>query len=413
MFWASPGPFISNRPVRVVNLGRAWLGQDPNNRLLSIPTQTLLDRYKMTATGWAALVVGEHPHTTGAAHTHPTAAQMVAGWLGALPASDRQNLQAAAAAPTSEEIGDLGMLDGFFGGTIARPYCDPTQPVTPCGERNCARYPSLGGSAFYCPSIPEIPVKSYREVHGTTLFHINHTLRNGVPTFFGMTTSQPWGQIKPRVENALFILNVLNTYPFPSPLSATPIFWYFLARNELIQLINGPKLLDRDETRIWITMNILSHYEEAAAQTVHHFEEVADDAQDRARRNAIIKVAVGIVMSVVFPAAILTAVSAVQAVQSIQSMQQQRQAVDDMEEAAAAFEATDAAFAAEVRFATEYYKEMLAQAQGQATPGAPGSTTPGVPEEAPGAGGVPTELLVGGGIAAAAAAVALVFLGGR
>lgn len=407
MFWAPQGPFISNRPVRVVNLGRAWLGQDPNNRLLSIPTQTLLDRYKMTDTGWAALIGEDHYHATGAAHTHPTAAQMASQWVGALPASDRQNLQAAAAAPTSDELSDLGMVDGFFGVdgltlNIARPYCDATQPVTPCGQRNCASYPSLGGSAFYCPSIPQIPVKSYREVHGTTLFHINHTLRNGVPTFFGMTTSQPWGQVKPLVENALFILKALDGYPFPSPISATPIFWYFLARNELIQLINGPKLLDRDEMRVWITMNILSHYESAAAQTVHHFEEVADDARDSARRNVIIRVAIGIVMSVVFPAAIVSAISAVQTVQSIQA---QKEAVKDMENAAAAFEATDAAFAAEVRFATEYYKEKLAQAQGPATPAAPGGAAPSAREGAPGAGGIPTGLLVGGGIAAAAGVV--------
>jgi len=208
--------------------------------------------------------------------------------------------------------------------------------------------------------------------------------------------------VKPLVENALFILKALDGYPFPSPLSATPIFWYMLARGELIKLVNGPKLLDRDEMRVWITMNILSHYEEAAAQTVHHYEDVADDARDSARRNAIIRVAVGIVMSVVFPAAIVSAVSAIQ---TVQSMQQQREAVKDMENAAAAFDATDAAFAKEIRFATEYYEEKLAQAQGQA---APGGEIPG--EGAP-AGGIPTELLVGGGIAAAATTVALVFLG--
>jgi hypothetical protein len=241
----------------------------------------------------------------------------------------------------------------------------------------------------------------------------------GSLSYFGINKMLPSSQTKPVVENALVIIKALDGYPFPRPISAAPFAWYLMAQPEVKALAIAGKPLNPVETRIWITMWTLRHYESLAGQIAHHFEERADDAGDRARRTAIFNLALSVVISVVFPAAIATAFSTVRTVvATVYSLQQQREAIKDMEDAAAAFEATDAAFAKEIRFVTAYYEKKLAdiEAQSPVAPAAPVGTAPGAPEAAPEAapaGGVPTEILVGGGIAAAAATVALVFLGGR
>jgi len=369
MFWTSSGPFISNRPVRIVNLGRAWLGQDPNNRLLSVPLSAINRR-------WGLFV----PETS------------------TLPGL--QVLVPIAASSTPAELTDLSLIDWFYDDRWVRFGRNTGSGILRDRARSYKHYVQLQApnDPFYNP--PEYDPR----IGGIP--HINFM---GPSDYFGIQTSSPWGNMKLAVENAAVVLRQLFGYPFPSPISAMPDFWVIMAKPELQALVKAGKPLNPVETRVWITMNILSHYEEVSAQIAHHFEEVQDDAQDRARRIAIIKVGFGLVISIVFPALIASAFSAIQTVQSIQQQQEAADAVRDMENAAAAFDATDAAFAKEIRIATEYYEEKLAQAQG---PAAPGGTAPGAPEEAQ-AGGIPTELLVGGGIAAAAATVALVFLGAR
>lgn len=290
MFWTPQGPFISNRPVRVVNLGRAWLGQDPNNRLLSVPVAAILRRWKLA---------------TPAAATYP----------------DLQPLIPVSQSPTSSEAEDLSLIDWFF---LYKPLAGPATDRLERDRMLARDYGVAADDPFYYPKEfkSDVPTKKIPFVSDI-----------GAAAYFDIQTSGPWGNIKPSVKNAAVMLEEISKYPLPSAISANPSPWYQTAQPDLAALVKAGKPLDPEGTRTWITLNVLKYLAAQQSQTTAEAFEASADAADKAFANEIRRVA--------------------------------------------------------------------AQTQSQAAQAQPSGAAPG----APGTGGIPTGLLVGGGIAAAAGVV--------
>lgn len=203
-------------------------------------------------------------------------------------------------------------------------------------------------------------------------------------------------------------------FPFPPPKGLFSTFWLERAGGDLTEPVFSGRSLIADELRIALALSTLDHYDEVMADIEAHEKSRARKKKRRALIKKIVTGIVGTVIGIIVPIA-----GAVWAVgETALSEKERRDAAKDIEKAAKQFDAEDAAFAAELRRAAQvldYQAQQTAAAAGlspeEAEAIAETDEEAAVPGEEPPtepAAGPSTELLVGGGLAAAAA-VALAF----
>jgi hypothetical protein len=445
MFWTTPW----RGPLRVVNPGlgfrRVGMGQAEANRLLDVRTGAIASRFVLPL---VRVLGGDGPEyaMVGLPIGHQNWTQQ-----------EKDTLFAVGMSPSQEERNDAALIDSLYesptkpvfkrlrtdacvqggrslptgatqgscpAGSVQYPEdrCVSTTSSIVKGPADCPRgftYLRRGECTSILPPptrfptmIPEPPSVIIRSTLDQAFFCADtpRALQwswsgfTSAAEVYGIRSDAPWREEKPVMENLSVVIHEANRYPFPSPISLLPIVWYHRAIGELAGFIHAGRPLSVQDARDWITLNVLSHYDELSAQVVEHFEERAEDARRRAIIKAVILGAVGAMIAIALPALVA---AGFQAVMTTVDLRRRREAAQDLERVAAEFEATDAGFAAEVKGMVRRLQEQTeadraaAAAAAAAPPTAPGATEP--------AGVDTTVLLVGGGVAVAGA-IALALL---
>jgi hypothetical protein len=440
MFWTIPG----RGPLRVVNPGlgirRVGMGQAEANRLLDVRTGAIASRFVLPL---VRVLGGDGPEyaMVGLPIGHQNWTQQ-----------EKDTLFAVGMSPSQEERNDAALIDAFYESPTKpvfkrlrsdvcegqpldtatgcpRGYqyngryqrCDPISVPPPCptgfvyNRRGQVCNPPLNAPPIALPK-PSVIARSGLD----QAFFCTDTPRalqwswsgfTSAAEVYGIRSDAPWRQEKPVMENLSVVIGEANRYPFPSPISLLPIVWYHRAVGEIAEFIrSGRTIAWGQDARDWITLNVLSHYDELAGQVAEHFEEKAEDARRRAIVKAVILGAVGAVIAIALPAIIA---SGFQAAMAAIDAHKAREAAKDLQGAADAFAATDAAFSAEIKSLVRRLEERAAEAQRAAAAAAQPGAQPGAQPTAPGAtepAGVDTTvLLVGGGVAAAGAIALALF----
>ena len=231
---------------------------------------------------------------------------------------------------------------------------------------------------------------------------------NPAPEWWGVTPANS-PALNERIENnSKIIWETLSKFPYPAPFLPGEAVSFFLAKlkPELGALAASQDNLDPDDVRMWITMQVLTHYDE--------WTQMIQQAQDRLakRRKKVgltrtIAVAVAsFVVGLAAPVAFAALFSAIKTAQEYYTnTKNAKAAAASLAEAEKAFAESDPEFAKEVdrlQKALEAYVarvEAATAAQGQVPP----TGVAPAPSPAPAAQVGPsltTSLAVGGGIAA-------------
>ncbi len=437
IFWTAPAGRV---PLRMVNPGlgirRIFMGQaEPAqaNRLLGVRTNVILSRASLLVPasvplpaippGYAGLLPAPYTGARGSSRTAAGKRELEA--LFPFPApkwtpEEKAAIEAAAAAPTPEELDVAKLIDSFFGfhkyplpqpfdhlgfrgggGKLGLAHLLACEGTSYAEGRTSRRVPPWSTSPFYCTGARPSMAYSLK-----------------ADQFFGIDPATKWGDQALVARNARVLLGELGSYPLPSPLSAAPGMWFRIAQAKLSEAARSTFPLDPQVARFMVTLIVLDTYEPAANAIMDYFK----DKEKKAKKYAIIKLVALAVVSLVLPA---VAAAGLAALTTVIDAREAREAAKDMAKAAKQFAASDARFAAELQHAAEILDYQAAQeaaaaalteeeAAAIAQPGQEGEITPEQVEAAAAreGGGIPTELLVGGGVAAAAA-VALAFLAGR
>lgn len=413
VFWGSS----PRRELRVMNPGlgvrRIFIGQtEPaapqKNRLLDVRTNVILSR--------AALMVPEP--SGGLVSTVADYRKLFSGGLvtpSGWTAEEKAALEAVAAAPTPEELADVILIDSFF------PFM---KKVTPEPQRGVPTTPAFDLRSLVCEGKAiQLDRNSWRKTPplSTSPFYCIKPVP-GLPSWltskpwewFKLDPAVKWGEQRLVTKNAKVLVDTLGAYPLPSPLSAGPAIWYRVAQEHLIQAVHDKWPLDPQLARFMITLIVLGTYEQASNEIMNYFEHEAK----KKKRQAIINAIVMAVFSLILPV-----IGAIYfgAVTSVIDANQARGAAQEMMKASKQFAETDAAFAEEIKKTAEIIDYQAAQeeaakgltpeeADAALEPGAEGKITKAEVDQAMAKGkGIPTGLLVGGGVAAAAA-IAFAFL---
>lgn len=424
LFWTVP----ANRPLRVINpgLGTRFVGlsqTESGNRLLGVRTIVLLSRAALlipdNGVPLQAIPPGfQNLFQMGRGQSQITKDQILklfpappSQWS----AEEKAAIEAAAASPTPEESADVGLIDTLFGFMkLPRPqavrggYSTLGQPLgylhilvcegsTFPGGRGAAQpFPPLSTSPFYCTGAgPALPP------------------RFKPSEFFGLDAEATWGDQRQTALNAKTLLDALADYPLPSPLSAAKPLWLDVAKDKLAEVARSKYPLSPTMARFMLTLIVLDTYEPASDLIMDFFK----DRERKRKRNALIRAIVLTVVSLVLPA---IAAAGFAAFTTVIDVRKKREAARDMAKAAQLFADTDAAFSDEVKRAVEILDYQVAQegaapltpeeTDALAEPGQEGTVTPEEMDVVAPGGEIPstfptTELLIGGGVAAVAAAL--------
>lgn len=305
---------------------------------------------------------------------------------------ERSALEAAWVTPTPEELSDVALIDSLFGWRM-NPYlhvliCNGVS-FGRAGREMTIKRPPFSPTPFYCTGAQPLS-------WGGAIAKSEE--------FFKLDPAAKWGDQRIVAQNIPTLLSVLKAYPFPSPLSAHLGIWSVIAQEKLAEAARYRWRLDPQVTRFLLTLIVLDTYAQASNEIMDYFE----DKAKRQKRNAIITAIVLSVFSLIMPAIMAVGVAALT---TVIDANEARQAAKDMIKAAQQFEATDAAFSAEIRKAAEIIDYQAAQ-EASATdltpeeedairePGQEGEVTPEEVEAAKSKKPPITELLVGGGVAA-------------
>lgn len=410
--------FLGQRSFPVVNLGRRFLGQEVSqpNRLLDIRTSVILSRGQM-------IFPSEMQKSLAYAKNNKNLTPLMGQVAGPVDINDwtseeRDLLEQVAANPSQEELDDLAMIDTFFGGM----YCKgtecyrgtPYQGQLTVLQIMCARpdwrktetyLRYYADNSGYFEGIPPWQGQEYNEYQARLKSAISDPFycspwiggnvipgwvpskskagtKFGISSELGLDVSKPWKEIKLPLQNAIIFMKVMKDYPFPSPISIMPQYWFSKVIGDVRNLIHQSVLIPPDLVKFWATMSIVATYNEVA-------KEIQDELRRRAEKKFIINIftsiliGVGISLGIGILSAgiggliglsadlvgkVLSSVNEI--VNQFMSQQEKKQAAKDMEKVAQQFSETDAAFAKEVQDAADYLERVAAE-EVRATPPTP------------------------------------------
>jgi hypothetical protein len=182
--------------------------------------------------------------------------------------------------------------------------------------------------------------------------------------WFGIDPNQPWGNIKLQVKNAITVMNVVASFPFPPPIDLyTPQFWA-TALGDIQTMIKVGAPLDPEVVGYWVTMSVLANY----SGMVDRITADLKRANKKAKRKALIAMIgitiAGIVVSFLVPGIIAVAISLIKtAVETYIAIEQRKKAAREMVDAAKMFEADAPAFSAQVQKTADMLDATSAEQQ--------------------------------------------------
>ena len=398
---------------------------DPGNRLISLPTSSLLDRILVEPSMRKAFNLSLRKGGAFSSVANPPV------WMSpALLDPAFSVLSQVSRSPTSEEVSDLGIADAFYGfkpkmgGTVSSEGTGPRQALyflcaSPQregapdigmeGELRKAVGPNVGAylktlraNRFYCPLRPGFPA------------NINSVSVGGDPIrFFGLSDQVPWASARQVALNVLNLWKVANDYPWPGVVKAYPPAWWGVEQAGLKTLVTQDAPLVRDMIRFWITLATIADYNEIAAIVEDRLKEKVKKAKFNAIVTAVGFAAVGAILTagvaLAFTGAAAAATTGTAAatagtgsfVQTATtkglslalsqiSTAEKEKAAEGLMDAAEQLKSTDPAFAKEAEWSAEYLKYSIAlQAMEEQDAQAglpPGTTARPRPPAAPGTG---------------------------
>jgi hypothetical protein len=179
--------------------------------------------------------------------------------------------------------------------------------------------------------------------------------------FWGLSMSEPWGDVKRWFKNALLAEYVLARYPFPQPFNGDGYqrFWSYFALPGFWDLIKSGAPLEEEDIRVWITFSVITHYNEMVNALNGYLGKKAKSMRQDALARTIAAAVVAIVaVAVLAPvvAAIVGGIanSAASAMNKIDAAKFQH----DMTDIQDAFKDGDPAFAGQVSEAAAYVARL-------------------------------------------------------
>ena len=242
--------------------------------------------------------------------------------------------------------------------------------------------------------------------------------RKGGCTPEGIPVNPPpewWGvgpnnspQLNDRItRNGKTIWETLSKFPFPAPFLPGEAVSFFLGqlRPDLQQLAAGFDDLDPDAIRMWITVQMLNHYDDWTKMIEQAQERLASRRKKIALTKTIAVAVASFVVGLAAPVAFMALLSAIKTAQeAYQNAKQAREMAKALAEAEKAFAESDPEFAKEVQRVEDAMNKLAADAEARtaAQAAAQGGGPSQVPAKAPEGGGpsLTTSLAIGGGIAA-------------
>jgi hypothetical protein len=378
---------------------------------------------------------------------------------------DMRILLQVANGPTADEIRDLALVDAFFGreerdgrggdltkliaplactgGQLPRTSDDPAlrRLFHEPGERRISlawmatprrnQPTTIASNPFFCTPATQVQVPSPGSL-----------LRVNLREFFAIDSREEWGDVRMTLDNSLAFLTALVDYPFPSPISVMPGVWFGHVQGNIREFVHQDLFITPPLARLWVTLAVVTKYNDASAEIVHKLKR---DAKRKKRKELIRKIALAATFAVItaglalalaplvaplvaagIPLSASTVAGGVTGViQYAMNEQDRKQAAEDLEKVAEQFERDDPAFAAEARKAAETIDYLAAatkraaeltqeetdairegDTESEYTPQEVGY----FPDESHEPGLSTETLIVGGGIAAGAAALLVAFL---
>jgi hypothetical protein len=420
---------------------RPSLAQADQNRLLGIPLSQLFFRRQLAFTLDQQGKFVDDPALVAAAGETLSYAYSwlpVPGFTRA-DSWDRQEfsrLIEVANAPTPEEIVDLDAIDSLFDPVpppIGEPetndplydiLCLNRDPEDNEGGRVAHNKIEYGAKSYLLGLAPRTPFLCTSNSRFSRIRGFSHWDEDPAG-YLGVGRGGTWDVPKrAAVLNGATALRILTSYPFPSPISVIPHFWFAHNQAALSDFVNSDVPAGADLVRLWITLTTIETYDSVADAVIRELETQAKKEKRRQIMKAVTYAVAGIiftaalggVLASVLPSATatVTASTVTKALQQALGDKERREAAEELEEVARVFEESDAAFAAESRWAAEVIDAAAADEAGrrgltaeQAEAIEEGRTNPmpspathgSYPDYVPQAS--VTGLLIGGGIAAA------------
>lgn len=401
--------FLGRSSFPIVNLGRRFLGQEASgpNRLLDVRTSVILSRGQM-------IFPPEMQKSLAYAKNNKNLTPLMGQFTGPVDINDwtseeRDLLEQVAANPSQEELDDLAMIDTFFGGM----YCKGTEcyrgtpyqgqltvlqimclkPDWTKAERYFRYYADHSG---YFEGIPPWQGQEYNEYQVRLKAAVSDPFycspwiggpilpgwlpskskagtKFGISSEFNLDVSKSWREIRLPLQNAVVFMTVMKSYPFPSPISIMPQYWFSRVIDDVRNLVHQSVLIPPDLVKFWATMSIVSSYNEVS-------KAIQDELRRRAEKEFIINIfkniliGVGISLGIGIVSAgiagliglsadivgkVLTGVN--ETVNQFLSEQEKREAAQEMAKVAQQFQETDSAFAKEVQDAADYLERSAAE----------------------------------------------------
>jgi hypothetical protein len=366
----------------------------PENRLLGIPTQALLDRIVLVPAVRAGFDRMARGHITAVANPPVFMSPAITE-----PAFS--TLKSVAASPTQEDLSELSLADHFYAPKgpppegpyrptdVRRAICDTRREggrvAMPFTEGRPINLAEIRANPFFCPKAPG-PWPSFfiGNVDPILYFGLDPSKHAGRPQNIQM----PWGKARQIALNILNLSKVAEKYPWPGVVRAYPPAWWRVEQEGLRMLVNQDAPLTQDMIRFWITLATVADYNQIAAIVEDKLKEEAK----RERFNAIIwaigLTAIGAIIGAAIAAPLV--VKGLTAGLGALSSQQKKEAADGLEDAADQLKATDPEFAKEAEWSADYLKYAIAlQAMEERDAQAglpPGTTARPRPPAAPGTG---------------------------
>ena len=396
----------------------------------------------------------------------PSAAQALSdeaqSWKLQLPSltpDENAVLNLIASAPTDDELGDLAIVDGFFKSTPNRYSQAPTDNLTqavcaglkkgdpvslPSSDVNAGRAgfgayriqppgpadlilawllpappaaPQGGGGGGGWgglfrrqpeappPNVPQVEIDALKDSKFFCGPENSYAYMN--PNF-GISESDPWGNVKMKVKNAIVLGNVIAGYPFPPPIDQYKEYFWQAAASDIQSMLNAPTPIDPETARFWLTIFIIGNYNTMVDRIQ---SDLKKEAEKKKRKQLLVTIGLtvlGIVAAIVLPGLIAAAIAVIKsAITTYVQIEDQKKAAKAMADSAKLFEKDAPAFSAEAQHAAEILDVQAAMQEANA-PNSPDMQA-AIDEVAAQTSSGPSPLLVGGGIAAAAAAALLIF----
>lgn len=298
----------------------------------------------------------------------------------AYPHENDLRLVEVSKSPTAAEIKELSFIDWMFHGEPykfthrgkttwqgARAVCKPPIPPPVGSETRMQRIirestPPPTPTPFFCPPLPQEKAPVSLRLYTTGVKDPNWTV----------DVTAKWADEKTRVLNIGRIAQTLAFYPWPSPPEVNQ-FFRLMFKDAMNQIAAVKAPLHPEDIRTWLTLTLMDKFDELMTAVERHLKRKAE----KLKRRALVRQLIVVALATIFTLGIGSAAGATAGaivgtgfktvIKGLDTIQKVK-AAKSLEKAAAQFDATDAAFAAEIRRVSALFDAPAAAAEAVAPP---------------------------------------------